>query len=75
MSFEKSRDVWMNRVVFDSPYGRIEGEWRRRGSSVEYSLSVPTGVEGVIRLPGQEPVAIESGGRFQATLPLIAAVA
>jgi len=43
------------RVEFDSPYGRIEGSWERTSAGTRYCLSVPTGVEAVVNLPGGAP--------------------
>lgn len=56
------------RVAFDSPYGLIEGSWRREADGVHYELTVPTGVEGTIRIAGLEEQFVESGGRFQAVV-------
>jgi alpha-L-rhamnosidase len=33
---------------------------------IRYSLSVPTGVEGTIRVPGLDEQYVVSGGRFEA---------
>jgi alpha-L-rhamnosidase len=53
-------------VAFDSPYGRIEGSWRREGGSIRYRLAVPTGVSGAIDLPGvDEPLVIGPGETFE----------
>lgn len=61
------------RVAFDSPYGRIEGEWCRETDGVRYRLSVPTGIVGTIRLPGDDQAhAIESGGTFERFVPDLA---
>ncbi|MBT2485507.1 MULTISPECIES: alpha-L-rhamnosidase C-terminal domain-containing protein [unclassified Microbacterium] len=51
-----------------SPYGRIEGEWRRVADGIRYTLSVPTGVRGVVRLPGLGDLEIRSGGSFDLTV-------
>ncbi|MGP6176208.1 family 78 glycoside hydrolase catalytic domain [Microbacterium sp. A196] len=56
------------RIAFDSPYGLIEAAWQRTADGTEYTLSVPTGVEGVVLLPGAEEQRIESGGRFAAVI-------
>ncbi|WP_244632136.1 family 78 glycoside hydrolase catalytic domain [Microbacterium sp. Se63.02b] len=63
------------RLAFDSPYGLIEGSWERVADGIRYSLSVPTGVEGTIRLPGQDEVRIASGGRFDTVVAVPSAVA
>lgn len=57
------------RIAFDSPYGLIEGSWERVADGIRYSLSLPTGVEGTIRLPGLPDRPIVSGGRFQSVVP------
>ncbi|MGM7669267.1 alpha-L-rhamnosidase C-terminal domain-containing protein [Microbacterium sp. A93] len=46
----------------------IEAAWQRTADGTEYTLSVPTGVEGVVLLPGAEDQRIESGGRFTAVV-------
>ncbi|WP_221583501.1 alpha-L-rhamnosidase [Microbacterium sp. G2-8] len=53
-------------VVFDSPYGRIEGSWRRVPEGVAYRLSIPTGVDAEVRLPGvAEVTVLEPGSVFE----------
>lgn len=56
-------------VRFDSPYGRIEGSWRIIPDGIEYRLQVPTGVAGVISLPGSTARRIESGASFVEVVP------
>jgi alpha-L-rhamnosidase len=63
------------RVAFESPYGLIEGSWRRSAEGVHYDLSVPTGVEGTIRIAGLDEQRIESGGRFEVFVSSSEAVA
>lgn len=59
-------DLQHARVAFESPYGRIEGAWRREADGVRYDLSVPTGVEAVVRVAGLEEQRVGSGGQFHA---------
>lgn len=54
------------RIAFDSPYGLIEGSWERTSEGVRYDLSIPTGVEAMVQLPGMPEQVLESGGRFRA---------
>src|SRR5690606_285318 len=66
-------DLDSARIVFESPYGKIEASWQRTDSGIEYVLSVPTGVEGSIRLPGiDEELTIRSGESFRRTEPVSA---
>ncbi|WP_105566165.1 glycoside hydrolase family 78 protein [Microbacterium halophytorum] len=53
-------------VSFDSPYGRIEGSWRRVDGGIAYRLSVPTGVDAEVRLPGvEQAIEVEPGSALE----------
>jgi alpha-L-rhamnosidase len=48
---------------FDSPYGRIESQWRRTGTSIEWRVVVPPNTRATIRLPvdqGDKPLIVKS---------------
>ena len=68
-------DLEHARVAFESPYGLIEGSWERVAEGIRYSLSVPTGVEGTIRVPGLDEQYVVSGGRFETVVATIDTVA
>lgn len=62
-------DLQFARVAFDSPYGLIEGNWERVAGGIRYRLTLPSGVSGVVRVPGAETYELESGSTFEALIP------
>jgi alpha-L-rhamnosidase len=55
-----------------SPYGEISIHWRQAGAALSVEVVVPTGVTGVVHLPGAEPVTVASGThQFDAVIPQI----
>ena len=49
---------------YDTPYGRIESSWKRSGSKVEYSFTIPEGCTATLRIPGV-PEQELSPGHYQ----------
>lgn len=45
----------------ETPYGLASIDWRLENGSLSVDVVVPTGADAVVRLPGQEPVAVGSG--------------
>ena len=45
----------------ETPYGLTSIEWRLVGDELRVTVVLPTGADGVVELPGQEPVAVLSG--------------
>lgn len=62
-------DLEFATISLECAYGRIEGEWRRVADGIRYSLTVPTGVDAIVRLPGREAQEVPSGGEFIVTVP------
>jgi alpha-L-rhamnosidase len=56
----------------ETPYGLASIEWRVEGDELRVTVVLPTGTDGVVELPGREPVAVRSG-RHDFTTPLGAA--
>lgn len=48
-------------TAHESPYGRIEVEWRLTGTALDVGVTVPEGTTAVVELPGGEPVEIGPG--------------
>ncbi len=44
-----------------SPYGLISISWRIEDGAMTTGITVPTGVDAVVELPGREPFTVESG--------------
>lgn len=51
----------------ETPYGRASIAWRVDGGVLTVDVVVPTGADAVVELPGQAPVAIESGSHTFST--------
>ena len=49
---------------YDTPYGRIESSWKRTGSKVEYTFTIPEGCSATLRIPGI-PEQELSAGHYQ----------
>jgi alpha-L-rhamnosidase len=56
-------------TALDTPHGRIAVRWTVAGDEFTLDADVPVGVEGVLRLPGQEDRALTSG-HVSVTVPL-----
>ncbi len=50
-------------VAFQSPYGRIESRWQRRGNAVTWNVTVPWNSTATVRLPQYRSAAITLNGR------------
>ncbi len=48
-------------AAHETPYGRASIEWRLVDGALSVDVVVPTGTTATVRLPGSEPVAVESG--------------
>ena len=53
----------------ESRHGRISSSWRIYGEEVRYEITLPDGVEGEVRLPGEAPVRV-TGGTYLFVRPL-----
>lgn len=60
----------------ETPYGRAAIAWRIENGRLHVDVTVPTGSDAVVELPGADPVAVGSGRhRFEAGLPQAQALA
>ncbi len=48
-------------AAHETPYGRASIAWRIEDGELRVTVEVPTGSEGVVDLPGSDPVAVGSG--------------
>lgn len=49
-------------AVYDSVRGRFESSWKRQGEALELEVSIPTGVDAEIRIPGAAGGEVTEGG-------------
>ncbi len=63
----KGKVDWV-RVGFDSKRGKVESDWRRVGTKVEFEVTVPAAAE--VDLPGGKPMQVKARThRFTAAMP------
>lgn len=55
-------DLTAARTVHDSPYGRIEVDWRRDGDRFRMAVTVPPGTRATAHLPDGTVTELEPGG-------------
>ncbi len=48
-------------AAYDSVYGRAESGWEKTENGWSYTVTVPANCTAMLRLPGKEPVTLESG--------------
>jgi alpha-L-rhamnosidase len=48
-------------TALDTRHGRIEVSWRSEGNTVTVDVSLPPGVTGLLDLPGQPLMELDSG--------------
>ena len=57
-------------AAHETPYGRAGIRWELSGGVLRVVVTVPTGADAVVRLPGRDEVAVGSGTHeFEASLP------
>jgi alpha-L-rhamnosidase len=56
-------------TALENPRGRIAVHWAVSGDQLTVDVDLPDGIEGVLRLPGQDDRPIE-GGHASVTVPL-----
>ena len=49
------------KAAYDSVYGRVESGWEKTTDGWKYTVTVPANCTAELRLPGKEPVTLESG--------------
>ena len=45
----------------DGPYGRITSSWKRKGRTVQYTLTIPPNSTATLQLPGKDAIAAGPG--------------
>lgn len=58
-------------TTLDTPHGRVAVRWTLTGDQLTVDAELPTGVDGVLRLPGQDDRAL-TGGPVSTTVPFAA---
>ncbi|MDD3562000.1 MAG: family 78 glycoside hydrolase catalytic domain [Petrimonas mucosa] len=56
---------------YDSPYGRIESEWRLTGDRCNYRFKVPANTTATLYLPAPERAAVRVGNKGLTSSPLL----
>jgi len=58
-------------AAHETPYGRASIDWRISNGMLRVEVVVPTGTDASVELPGQAPIAVESGTHtFEVAAPL-----
>ena len=47
----------------DSPYGKIESNWKREGESISWNVTVPSNTTAVLHMPTTSADAVKEGGK------------
>lgn len=49
------------KASYNSVYGKVESGWERKGSKLEFSITIPANCTAKICLPGREPETVGAG--------------